>query len=355
MKDAELNNIFENSHAICLASDDNYSKYLYVTLTSIVKNSSEKNFYDIVILSSGINSKNRDMFQNLSKSNISIRFFDMNKYVEKEIFNSFFISGHVSKACYFRIFIPKIFKNYKRVLYIDCDVVLDDDINKVFGFDMNGAMLGVVQDADCYIYEESRKIYMKNILNIEHEHYFCSGVILYNIPVAIAENLTETCLDALNRIKEPMFHDQDILNAATFGKNCYLSMEWHYQTWLWTYHDVNKLIEINSEYYGRYMDKCKQAKLIHYGGGNKPWMFPDSALAHIWWKYARMTPYYELFIMDKVSTFVRNEITRTAPVNIFYFKIKYVFYKVLSYCHLGALSKKMGQRAEKTRKKLRGA
>jgi len=60
-------------------------------------------------------------------------------------------------------------------------------------------------------------------------------------------------------------------------------------------------------------------------------------------------------IMDKVSTFVRNEITRTAPVNIFYFKIKYVFYKVLSYCHLGALSKKMGQRAEKTRKKLRGA
>ena len=36
----------------------------------------------------------------------------------------------------------------------------------------------------------------------------------------------------------------------------------------------------------------------HFAGGSKPWRYPWRECAFVWWRYARMSPYYEELLMD---------------------------------------------------------
>lgn len=352
MQCSGIAHFFECNYAICLASDDAYSKYLYVTLSSIVQNSSPENFYDIVVLSSGVSRKQEKTLKLLERENVSIRLFDMDSYLSGDDAKSFWISGHVSKACYFRFFIPTIFSTYEKVLYLDCDIVVEDDIAKVFQFSLEGALLGVVLDADCHIYTESRKRYMQDVLKIDPVQYFCSGVLLYNIKEDIADGLPDRCMELLRKLKDPMYHDQDILNSVTFGRNVFLPMEWHYQSWIWLYHDIDEVLSIHPEFYGRYVAAANNIGLIHYGSSHKPWREPDIPFAELWWKYARTSPFYEQFLLGASHAKCCDELKRRESVQRIRLGFKLLFYRLMALCPLGGFQMKMRQKAEKTRKKL---
>ena len=284
--------------AIVFSCDDNYFKYMYVSLVSIYKTSSNNNYYDIIILSDNISENNILLLNNLQYDFFKIRIFNMENIIN--LYNSlFFISGNISRATYFRLFIPKIFCKYKKVLYLDCDVILLSDINELLRTDINDYLLGVVYEFT-YIYTEYRKKYNSEILNIDNNKYFCSGVILYNIEYCKEFNLVEKCIQKIQTIKHPLFHDQDILNCVTFSKNKELPMQWHFMWWLQFNNKLSFYLDSNPEIRKYFELSKKYPKLIHYGG-RKVWYSPDDNLASHWWSIARHTPFYEIFIFNLVN------------------------------------------------------
>ena len=72
-------------NAICLASDQNYIDYTYVTVLSIAEHASPAQHYEVVILSSGVLEYKKKIFYRLNSENFIVRFIDMDEYVDKII------------------------------------------------------------------------------------------------------------------------------------------------------------------------------------------------------------------------------------------------------------------------------
>ena len=353
-----LQKIFDDSNAICFAADNAYFKILYVALSSLVRNSSTCRNYDIIILSQNISDYYKSYINMLSSSNISIRFVDETEFLTAQELNKFFVSGHVTLPTYFRFFIPELFSNYEKVVYLDCDIVFNSDISDIFSIDMGDNILGVVNDASYKLFDIHFKnftTYIRNSLNMDESYYFNAGVILYNIPNAIDFDLQKKCFEFLSRIKTPRFHDQDILNAVTAGKNLFLPITWNLQ-WHLVIQYAGREQEIRHiPYYATYYETLPNAKIIHYTSDRKPWNYPSYELAELWWKDARATPFYEAFLESAtLGEKLEERLALLAPWK-FRFRTTTIFFTLLSYLCFGRLKQRMKKCAQREKKKLRFA
>ncbi len=43
---------------------------------------------------------------------------------------------HITKAAFYRLRIPSLLHNYDKVLYLDCDVIVRDDVTKLWEYDI---------------------------------------------------------------------------------------------------------------------------------------------------------------------------------------------------------------------------
>jgi len=324
-----------DKNAICFCTDDNYVKYLCVTIQSIIDNISIDHTYDIVILSHGVSQTKQKEVKAYEKSNVHIRFFEMEEMLDKDSDTDFFVSGHVSRAAYFRIYIPEIFHKYEKVVYLDCDTIVFDDIYDIFSFELHDKILGVVYDAESRKFEQYRVDYITNTLKINPLEYFCSGIIVYNIQKACEFKLKSRCIEVLNEIPQPMFHDQDVLNVAVLGKVCFLPMTWHVQWHVLVFNDISQPFYQENIFYQDYTSSLENIKILHYDSSAKPWNLPNLQLSRLWWKIARKTPYYEEFLYDiheKNVVDLSELIHRTGLLSFIstIIKSKYKFYKILS-------------------------
>ena len=83
--------VFEDDFIpILLASDDKYAKYITVVIESIIRNSSNENNYDIIVLGSNISkaSQTKLLSSIKNKSNFSVRIFDLTNELKKTNFNN---------------------------------------------------------------------------------------------------------------------------------------------------------------------------------------------------------------------------------------------------------------------------
>lgn len=345
-------------NAICLASDQNYIDYTYVTVLSIAEHASPAQHYEIVILSSGVLEYKKKIFYRLNSENFTVRFIDMEEYIAQSGMENFFTSGHISLATYFRYFIPDIFKNYDRVLYLDGDIIALEDVAKLFTFDMTGYLLGVVKECDNEICSDYWKKYHIEQLGINLSAFFCCGIILYNIPECHKEKLQEKCFETQKRLVSPHFHDQDVLNSVTFKKNLFLPMRWHVMIWIYNESTLNNLRTLSPANYADYCAALNDPALLHFGGKIKPWKDPQLPFADLWWEVARKTPFYERFLSEvtqyQISTVVARDARRVTVLSSKRnsIKLRHTAYRLLSKITSGSLRKKLMNKRQKLKAQL---
>lgn len=275
----DINPIYnDNSPLIVFSTDDNYVKYLGVTLTSLVKNISPDKNYDIVILDGGISPINIHKLSTIAKGydNVSIRFFDILAYTQKHK-DKFYTTAHFTEAMYYRIFITDIAKKYNKAIYLDCDIIVQSDITKLSDIDLGQNLVGAIKDCG------DKKLYnyiKKELPLINPENYFNSGVMIFDINLCKQNNFIKKCLDLLaihNKLKYP---DQDILNLALKDKVYFLPFVWNYR---WGDFIASEyVVPLKTDY-----------PIIHYTSGLKPWLTTQIPLSEIFWEYARFSPFYE--------------------------------------------------------------
>ena len=180
----------ENNFTVAFASDNNYVGYLSVAMLSLIKNCSNQYNYDIVVLENNISYRNKKLLYKeiYSYKNVSLRFVDVQRFYDENQdveFKNF--RDDITITTYNRLFIPEIFKNYDKVLYLDCDIVVKGDLIDLYEIDFN----------DNYIVANIGMANMENIKNkISNE--INAGVILFNIEKCINNNFTEKCLDNIS-------------------------------------------------------------------------------------------------------------------------------------------------------------
>lgn len=78
---------------------------------------------------------------------------------------------HVSKACFLRLLIPKYFREFKRVLYLDCDTVCKGNLDELYN-----ARFGKKYIIGC----EGHDVSKKQAEELGISFYINSGVLLFN-------------------------------------------------------------------------------------------------------------------------------------------------------------------------------
>lgn len=307
----------ENNIAIAVSCNEYYMPILGVMLSSLLENCSKKNNYDILVLRNKPEYESEGVVRNIKLlqklvcrySNASIRFVDISGLLGSR---RFFVRGNFTPETYFRLFLPKILKNYEKVLYLDADMVVCRDVAELYYTDLNGALLGAVRDPiisgsnKSKLYnkrDDMKRLGIKNIYD-----YFQAGVLLIDLK-KISEN--EMCDQMIEyaATHDCDLVDQDVLNLFCQGRVKFIDNKWNV--------DVNSIaMKVVSfapaAMWKEYRQNREDAYIYHFAGADKPWNDPSLDKADIFWEAARKTMWYEIILEDLIgaSTFFRRGIIR---------------------------------------------
>ena len=292
---------FQNNNIpIVMSADNNYVFYLATSIYSLIKNSSKQYNYDIMILEEGITESNKRIIKTLQKSNVKIRFINMNRFLTNVDKNLFYLIGTHTYSTYFRFYVPTIFKNYDKILYLDCDSVILSDVSELFFTDLSNFFAAACIDIGVLAHmseDEKFKNYVTNILKLKNPYeYFQAGVMVLNIKKLIECNIQDKLFEALKEIKTPRFVDQDILNCVFYKKVKFLDAKWNVE---WNLPFDFKFLEnkLPANIYEEYNVNREHPYFLHYSG-KKPWNLIHTDLAEIFWSYAQQTPFYSRLIIE---------------------------------------------------------
>lgn len=290
---------------VVLAANDDFSPYLATMIHSIIDHSNKNNYYDIVVLHKDISEYNKNSITKMSSklNNISIRFYDTSSLIEDR---KFFVDKHLSIETYFRLLIQDILLDYEKILYLDCDMVVEEDIALLFNDDIEGYLLGAIKDIDyAGVYKESkeRKKYTKEVLKLTTPFDYCqAGVLIINLKEFRRRFTVRELLDVATSYKW-IHHDQDVLNYLCQGHIKFIDMSWNVVI-DWKNNFTSRMDVIRCaprDMYNEYLRSRKNPKIIHYAGYQKPWDEPRCDFSDEFWKYARKTDFYEEILKNMIS------------------------------------------------------
>ena len=206
--------------------DDAYAPYLHVALISLIENASKDRNYKIIVVYQELNEENRNNLAELVKDHPN---FEMEfKYMKQSLdmitdrIENRLRSDYFTMTIYFRIFIPDMYPEYDKAIYIDSDIVVPGDISELYDTDMHGNLIGVCKDSSVNDAPELQR-YMTESLGLKLGDYFNSGMLLMNMKALREAKLAEHFLYLLNKYHfDCIAPDQDYLNSMCYGKIEYL-------------------------------------------------------------------------------------------------------------------------------------
>lgn len=321
----EIKPVYKNKNTLTIvfAFNNDYSKYFGVALQSLIKNLQVTHFYDIVVFSSDISLRNQKLLLKMLPENFSLRFFDISEYISNLLKDIYLpVMKYWSVEMYYRIIIPLIMPNYKKVLYVDSDIVFNDDICPLFDINFDGKKILAVQDSFNLVStlkeSEARSQYIKKILKLEStEKYFNSGVILFDITAFDSNDYLKCIKSAFNQIQKTYYPDQDLLNYIFNNQIKLIDLKWNLQYHLSIFHKRD-LPTLDKTKLAEYYQTFENPAIIHYTSPAKPWNKPNVELAEFFWKYARPTVFYE----EILSAMHMNDIFESRFATNLYLKLQ---------------------------------
>ena len=286
--------------ACCFSFSEDFTPYASVTLKSIIVHASPNYNYDLVIFSNGVTDNSKKLLLKLipdNATNIRIRFFDFEKVLSKYEKGTFYTTSRVSIATYFRMFIPVILSKYEKVLVLDTDIVVNEDIANCYNQDLGEYNIG--SSLDFPNNSEDTHKYLERIGVKNPKQYMNVGVLLYSISNLNKENFTTNLINKLKEVKTPRILDQDIINTLYSHKYKILSFKWNFLV----YGIHNSRYVITQDRIEDVRNTYTCASIVHYAAGSKPWKIPDMPYGFFLWDYAKLSPFYPRILQTYLSSF----------------------------------------------------
>lgn len=255
---------------IIYSANDSAVDLCSVSIASIIANSSKKNEYHIYIFNSRLSKKNIKLLNGMSTNNVKVNCLDVKKYIN---YNDIYELERYPYEIYYRMYASMILP-YNKLIYLDCDTIVLKDISELFDVDLNKS-IGCVADYCCYT---------------GGDYYFNSGVLLINSLLFEKNEVRKKCLDLL-KDKKFKFPDQDSLNIVCKNDHTQLHPKFNYQ--------------IHETYVSRFKFRVKikytelfnfTPNIVHFSYLTKPHKSILSIYNKDFWKFAKMSPYYDQLV-----------------------------------------------------------
>lgn len=208
---------------VVMACDAGYAMPLATALRSLVESNRSCWPVDFHVLSNGFDDAiKKKVLHSLPAGSASINWVPL----DLMLFQRFWTREHVSKMTFARLLIPRVFPDsVSRVLYLDTDILVLDNLKPLWETDLDGAVLGAVLDnLDPHFksgrpgYEDAPRV----------PNYFNAGVLFINLDLWRKEKVSEKAMVYMNQHRQTPFMDQDALNVVCDGRWKSLDPRWNF-------------------------------------------------------------------------------------------------------------------------------
>lgn len=279
--------------SICFASDDNYAPYLKVAIYSLLCNRNRERSYDIIILHKRISKEHQGEILGLAdgKSGVSIRFVNVVE-ADRELQSD--VGCYYAVETNYRLLLfSKLFQNYRRMLYLDCDIIVTGDVGELFDVDLEGKSAAGVEDVGFrWLAYTKRAIFLDNkpynVLNYctdvlgmkDPGGYVNAGVLLFDLEKCRQKVSFRDVVETLHS-RNFFYNDQDVLNILLEGNIKQVDCKWNYMNNIAFYLECDR-----KEFRELYLDLYREDyRIIHYISAKKPWN-GEVPMGEVWQKYA---------------------------------------------------------------------
>lgn len=287
-----------NNVPVILSSSDFFSPYLCVCLQSMIEHTSSDCNYDIIIIERKISESNKNSLLALQQPNIQIRFFNIEEKAQD--LNFFINDNRISQETYYGLLVPWLLPLYHKAIIMDCDMIVMQDISKLFYEDLGDFVAGGVQDVilQGWLNDKNNDTaeYYDKIVRASNPFSFVNGGLLLLDFDKYRNILTQELV--FHYINNYQFRvvDQDIFNLLLENKVKPLNQKWNHMILVEgavesaIHHAPAKMQKL-------YFEAKRDPAIVHFASENKPWINPQIEFAQEFWKYARKTPFYEVILL----------------------------------------------------------
>ncbi|MBP5352863.1 MAG: glycosyltransferase family 8 protein [Alphaproteobacteria bacterium] len=295
---------------IALITDSNYVMPTIVAVKSMLFHKAENVVYHVYIVTTNLTAEDVAKLQSLQRHDFYIQIVNREDLIAQ--YMTLMQHRHVSHAALLKFFLPQIFPQLDKILYIDSDVLVQGDLSALYATDIGTSYAGVVRDTLSVLGRE----YMQS-LGIANKYYFNSGVLLLNLQKFREDDICQKLIDFRTE-KEQDFMDQDAFNGVIGHQVRYLSYRYNFLNYYLTVMDKKQLSELFEEDLTKYADDealYRDCVILHLGGKEKPWLEDMGFLSELYRRYADLIIAPDIPFSDRIKTML-NKIFSAKNVGI---------------------------------------
>ena len=266
---------------VFLSTDNNYAAAAYIALYSLLCNYGGGEGIRVYVLTpDDFAAENQSMLRSLSGSFpfADVRIIPMGSSYASVKINT----AYISTATMYRLLIPRLVKelgdaDIEKCIYLDSDLVVEEDISELFHIDMEDCCIAGVRERAI----SDKKMEELQIPSLDQ--YVNAGVLLMNLKEIEHCGLAKSLEDAGYR-DDFRHNDQDAVNRVFYGKTKLLPLR---------FNAINQYLNDEAENVQAYgsaaIQEAKENPLIiHYLLKRKPWSYKRVPMEDAWWKYVKM-------------------------------------------------------------------
>lgn len=275
---------------IMYTCDDNYVWLMGISAVSLFEMNKDCDEINVYLLGNNISSENKDKLSQISKQ--YKRNIEVIEVPDLNIPESM-CDKRWPKSAYTRLYAGELLpKEVDKVIYLDCDTIVNGSLLKLWKVDMGEKIVfGVL---DCISDE-----YKKNIGLGKTEPYLNAGVLMFQVKLMRETDINQRINSFFDKYKDVMVYaDQDLMNGIFAQRKGCIDIKYNVMSLFasYSYEEIMKLRRPRHYYSKKKIENAKEnPSIIHYTTcmlNVRPW-FKNSEHPYgsIFLKYMEISPW----------------------------------------------------------------
>jgi len=259
---------------VCCGLNDYYLMPYGVMLVSLFETNNMNKFH-VHVFSSSLGNESIEILKGITnKYNAAFTYYPMDSALLANLAET----ERISNITYSWNVMPELIDPaVNKLLYLDGDMIVLDDIKPLWETDLNGYIIAAVDDIVALKFKENERLHIP-----EQFGYFNTGTVLINRKEWMKNDLSRKVLSFARENAEILkYLDQDAGNSILYDKRQILHPKWNQQVGVY----FLKKNFVKSTYTNAVLNETiHKPVIVHFNGMEKPW------------DYANMHPFKRKFL-----------------------------------------------------------
>lgn len=242
--------------------DNNYAWLMGISLISLFKKNKDIKDIDVFFIAENLDVENRAKIEQIaSEYERTVKIIDVD-VTTFNLSNNFISLSRWPLSAFSRLYSANLLPtDIDKVLYIDCDTIINENISQLYDTDMKDKVF-------CGVKECISTKYKTNIGLTKKSNYINAGVMLINLKLLRKENIAKLIDDFVKKYNQLIcYADQDVLNGIFSNRIGILNPGYNVMTIdkVRTYKEIMRLRK-PYEFYSKeeILNAIENPKIIHY-------------------------------------------------------------------------------------------